>query len=206
MDEFRKRIDDSIGRKEEQNYYYMSMDSQRMLDAGPRGNIARFINHSCDPNAETQKWTVNNDTRVGLFALEDIPANTELTFNYQFESMGEVKKACLCGAKNCSGFIGKKSKKERKEAKGPEEKKDKEKKKKKKKFKVKVKKHADKETGKKWEDLCFRYVYIGFLFHLAKHNVDHRNFLQNPLIYISRPKCMVFKFTFGTWGTILLTF
>ena len=105
MDEFRKRIDDSIGRKEEQNYYYMSMDSQRMLDAGPRGNIARFINHSCDPNAETQKWTVNNDTRVGLFALEDIPANTELTFNYQFESMGEVKKACLCGAKNCSGFI-----------------------------------------------------------------------------------------------------
>ena len=63
MDEFRKRIDDSIGRKEEQNYYYMSMDSQRMLDAGPRGNIARFINHSCDPNAETQKWTVNNDTR-----------------------------------------------------------------------------------------------------------------------------------------------
>lgn len=69
MDEFRKRIDDSIGRKEEQNYYYMSMDSQRMLDAGPRGNIARFINHSCDPNAETQKWTVNNDTRVKILKL-----------------------------------------------------------------------------------------------------------------------------------------
>ena len=109
-----------------------------------------------------------NFFRVGLFALEDIPANTELTFNYQFESMGEVKKACLCGAKNCSGFIGKKSKSKKsieKEAKGPEEKKDKEKKKKKKKFKVK--KLAVKETGKKWEDLCFRYVYFGFLFYLA---------------------------------------
>ena len=41
MDKFRKRMELSIGRKEEQNYYYMSMDSQRMLDAGPRGNIGK---------------------------------------------------------------------------------------------------------------------------------------------------------------------
>lgn len=32
------------------------------------------MNHSCQPNCETQKWTVNGDTRVGLFALVDIPA------------------------------------------------------------------------------------------------------------------------------------
>lgn len=30
------------------------------------------MNHSCQPNCETQKWTVNGDTRVGLFALQDI--------------------------------------------------------------------------------------------------------------------------------------
>ena len=112
-----------------------------------------LLNHSCDPNAETQKWTVNGDTRVGLFALKDIPANTELNFNYQFESMGDQKKACLCGAKNCSGFIGTKSKKVVKEAKtpkgGPEEKK-------KKKIKVKVKKPISKEPEKLWEDFCFR--------------------------------------------------
>ena len=95
--------------------------------------------------------------------------------------MGEVKKACLCGAKNCSGFIGKKSKSKKsieKEAKGPEEKKDKEKKKKKKKFKVK--KLAVKETGKKWEDLCFRYVYFGFLF---RHN--HGNLTESrSVLYV----------------------
>ncbi len=68
------------------------------------------MNHSCDPNCETEKWTVNGDTRVGLFAKRDIPAGTELTFNYQFEAHGEVKKMCLCGAKNCSGWIGKKPK------------------------------------------------------------------------------------------------
>lgn len=46
----------------------------RIIDAGPKGNEARFMNHSCQPNCETQKWTVNGDTRVGLFALTEIPA------------------------------------------------------------------------------------------------------------------------------------
>ena len=31
------------------------------------------MNHSCQPNCETQKWTVNSDVRAGLFALHDIP-------------------------------------------------------------------------------------------------------------------------------------
>lgn len=64
------------------------------------------MNHCCQPNCETQKWTVNGDTRVGLFAIEDIPADTELTFNYNLECIGEEKKVCRCGAPNCSGFIG----------------------------------------------------------------------------------------------------
>ncbi|VDN11171.1 unnamed protein product [Dibothriocephalus latus] len=51
------------------NYYMMQMDSQRIIDAGPKGNLSRFMNHSCDPNLFTQKWTVNGDTRVGLFAV-----------------------------------------------------------------------------------------------------------------------------------------
>lgn len=46
----------------------------RIIDAGPKGNYSRFMNHSCEPNCETQKWTVNGDIRVGLFALHDIPA------------------------------------------------------------------------------------------------------------------------------------
>ncbi len=63
----------------------------------------RFMNHSCDPNCITQKWTVNGDTRVGLFTLRDVEPGTELTFNYQLECVGTTKKKCLCGAKNCSG-------------------------------------------------------------------------------------------------------
>ncbi|KAG9265901.1 histone-lysine N-methyltransferase, H3 lysine-36 and H4 lysine-20 specific isoform X2 [Astyanax mexicanus] len=88
------------------NFYMLTLDKDRIIDAGPKGNEARFMNHSCQPNCETQKWTVNGDTRVGLFALVDISAGTELTFNYNLECLGNGKTVCKCGAPNCSGFLG----------------------------------------------------------------------------------------------------
>ncbi|KAK7141092.1 hypothetical protein R3I93_015294 [Phoxinus phoxinus] len=88
------------------NFYMLTLDKDRIIDAGPKGNQARFMNHSCQPNCETQKWTVNGDTRVGLFALEDIPTGVELTFNYNLECLGNGKTVCKCGASNCSGFLG----------------------------------------------------------------------------------------------------
>uniref|UniRef100_A0A8C5N708 Histone-lysine N-methyltransferase, H3 lysine-36 specific n=1 Tax=Gouania willdenowi TaxID=441366 RepID=A0A8C5N708_GOUWI len=88
------------------NFYMLTLDKDRIIDAGPKGNQARFMNHSCQPNCETQKWTVNGDTRVGLFALQDIPQGVELTFNYNLECRGNGKTACKCGSPNCSGFLG----------------------------------------------------------------------------------------------------
>ncbi|XP_063784025.1 histone-lysine N-methyltransferase, H3 lysine-36 specific isoform X2 [Pseudophryne corroboree] len=88
------------------NFYMLTLDKDRVIDAGPKGNFARFMNHCCQPNCETQKWTVNGDTRVGLFALCDVQAGTELTFNYNLECLGNGKTVCKCGAPNCSGFLG----------------------------------------------------------------------------------------------------
>uniref|UniRef100_A0A8C8JU39 [histone H3]-lysine(36) N-dimethyltransferase n=1 Tax=Oncorhynchus tshawytscha TaxID=74940 RepID=A0A8C8JU39_ONCTS len=88
------------------NFYMLTLDKDRIIDAGPKGNQARFMNHSCRPNCETQKWTVNGDTRVGLFTLIDVPADTELTFNYNLECLGNGKTVCKCEAPNCSGFLG----------------------------------------------------------------------------------------------------
>ncbi|KAH8018946.1 hypothetical protein HPB51_014012 [Rhipicephalus microplus] len=56
-----------------QNFYFLTLAKDRIIDAGPMGNMSRFINHSCQPNCVTQKWTVNGDTRVGIFAIRDIP-------------------------------------------------------------------------------------------------------------------------------------
>ena len=152
IEEFHNRIEVSRAKKEEHNYYYMTVDNSRMIDAGPKGNIARFMNHSCDPNCETQKWTVNGDTRVGLFALKDISDGSELTFNYQFEAMGEVKQACLCGAKNCSGYIGEKPKSNQVSKKSSKQN-----------TKEDDKKKKIKKAVKVWEDLCFRCYEDGML-------------------------------------------
>ena len=54
-----------------------------------QGGYGRFINHSCSPNCETQKWLVRGELTIGLFAKEDIPAGTELTFDYNFDRYGD---------------------------------------------------------------------------------------------------------------------
>lgn len=64
------------------------------------------MNHSCEPNCITQKWIVNGDTRIGIFALHDISAGTELVFDYQFQSCSVEKRPCSCAAARCSGLIG----------------------------------------------------------------------------------------------------
>lgn len=46
------------------------------------------MNHSCNPNCVLQKWVVGNRMRMGIFALKDISAGTELTFDYNFEVYG----------------------------------------------------------------------------------------------------------------------
>ncbi|XP_076140069.1 histone-lysine N-methyltransferase NSD3 isoform X2 [Alosa pseudoharengus] len=88
------------------DFYMLTLTKDRVIDAGPKGNVARFMNHSCSPNCETQKWTVNGEVRIGLFTLCDVPADTELTFNYNLDCLGNGRTSCHCGAENCSGFLG----------------------------------------------------------------------------------------------------
>ena len=61
----------------------------QVVDACRKGNRARFINHSCEPNAETQKWMVKGELKIGFFATKDISAGTELQFDYNFERYGD---------------------------------------------------------------------------------------------------------------------
>ena len=54
-----------------------------------QGGLGRFINHSCLPNCETQKWLVRGELTIGLFAKADIAAGSELTFDYNFDRYGD---------------------------------------------------------------------------------------------------------------------
>jgi len=151
------------------NFYMLTMDKNRIIDAGPKGNFSRFMNHSCCPNLETQKWMVNGDIRVGLFTLRDCIKGEELTFNYNLECIGNEKKACCCGADNCSGFLGVRPKtaaaaaqeKRAREANSKE-----------------AKKKKKKKVRKEHEDDCFRCGWGGELVMCDKGNCPKVYHLQ----------------------------
>ena len=88
------------------HYYFMTLSSSETIDAAERGNAGRFLNHSCQPNCETQKWMVNGELCIGIYALEPIAADEELTFDYNFERYGDNPIKCYCGTKKCGGWIG----------------------------------------------------------------------------------------------------
>jgi SET domain-containing protein len=83
------------------------VDGRTVIDAGVGGNDARFINHSCDPNCESE---VQN-RRVFIRALRSIEPGEELAYDYAIKRDGSDPKnvdriyACRCGAANCRGSM-----------------------------------------------------------------------------------------------------
>ncbi|XP_035217544.1 probable histone-lysine N-methyltransferase CG1716, partial [Stegodyphus dumicola] len=103
--EYRQRVK-HYAKEKNVHSYFMALKTDEILDATSKGNLTRFINHSCDPNCETQKWTVNGELRVGVFAKRSMSAGEELTLDYQFQRYGREAQKCYCGSDNCSGYIG----------------------------------------------------------------------------------------------------
>ena len=89
-----------------QHFYFMALSKDQFVDATCKGNISRFINHSCDPNSETQKWTVNGELRVGFFTKRSINPGEEVSFDYKYERYGNVAQKCFCGSSQCRGWLG----------------------------------------------------------------------------------------------------
>lgn len=93
------------------NFYFLSLGKGLVIDSGMRGSAARFVNHSCDPNSQMQKWYVNGHPRIGLFAgSQGIAAGTEITYDYNFAWFeNSVPQQCRCGSTNCRGIISKRA-------------------------------------------------------------------------------------------------
>ncbi len=62
---------------------------------------AMYINHSCDPNCETEE---DEDERIWIMATRDIQPGEELAYDYfLYDGAGPAK--CTCGAKKCRGTM-----------------------------------------------------------------------------------------------------
>lgn len=82
------------------HHYIFMLDDQYDVDGNVAGNAARYINHSCDANAEAE---IDGD-RIMIYARRDIAAGEEITFDYAFPQE-EALVACVCRASNCRGVI-----------------------------------------------------------------------------------------------------
>nr|GMD94173.1 histone-lysine N-methyltransferase ASHH2-like [Ipomoea batatas] len=93
--------------KGHKHFYFMTLNGSEVIDACAKGNLGRFINHSCDPNCRTEKWMANGEVCIGLFAIRDIKKGEELTFDYNYVRVfGAAAKKCVCGSPQCRGYIG----------------------------------------------------------------------------------------------------
>ncbi|KAG7195165.1 histone methyltransferase set1 [Scheffersomyces spartinae] len=87
--------------------YLFRIDENTVIDATKKGGIARFINHCCDPSCTAKIIKVEGKKRIVIYALRDIDANEELTYDYKFErESNDVERIpCLCGASTCKGYL-----------------------------------------------------------------------------------------------------
>ena len=82
--------------------YLFNLNNRYDLDGDFKYNSARLINHSCNPNCESD----GKGLKLWIFALRDIQKNEELSYDYGFGYDKDYKDyICKCGAKNCCGYI-----------------------------------------------------------------------------------------------------
>jgi SET domain-containing protein len=49
-------IDEAEMNRRSDSVYIMELDDHVYIDARRKGNLSRFINHSCDPNCVAERW------------------------------------------------------------------------------------------------------------------------------------------------------
>jgi len=92
---------ESLLRCEAGNEFIFSLGDEWDLDGSVPWNPARFLNHSCEPNCETERI----EGRIWIIAIRNIQAGEELTFNYGYGLEDYREHLCHCGAAGCVGYM-----------------------------------------------------------------------------------------------------
>lgn len=105
-EESEKRADEQYERGDSQNLdeghvYIFELDDKWDIDGNIQWNTARLINHSCDPNCETE----DNDNFIWIEAMRDIKKGEEITYNYGYDLENYYDHICKCGSDNCVGYV-----------------------------------------------------------------------------------------------------
>jgi hypothetical protein len=78
--------------------YFFGINTKWSIDGSPRSNTARYINHSCRPNANAYV----TGRRVWIWSKRRIRAGEEITYNYGREYFDDYIKPVGCKCAKCS--------------------------------------------------------------------------------------------------------
>ena len=98
---------DDSGDVESGHTFLFTLNDDWVIDANYKGNDARWINHSCNPNC----YADERDGRIFITALRNIQAGEELNYDYgliieeRYTKKLKAEYACLCGAPKCTGTM-----------------------------------------------------------------------------------------------------
>lgn len=87
--------------------YFFGVNSRWTIDGSPRSNVARYINHSCRPNAEA----LISGRRVWIWSKRNIAPGEEVAYDYGKEYFQDIIEPMGC---RCGGCEAKSKKPERK--------------------------------------------------------------------------------------------
>lgn len=85
--------------------YIFEVNKRHDIDGHMAWNTARLINHSCEPNCQSE----NLRGHIWITAQRDIAKGEELTFDYGFDVENWQEHPCRCGSPKCVGYIVAKS-------------------------------------------------------------------------------------------------
>jgi len=83
------------------NGYVFTINKFFDIDGSVQWNPARYINHGCAANAESD---IIKD-RVWIIAARTIRKGEEVLYNYNYDLVDAFDNPCCCGAENCVGYI-----------------------------------------------------------------------------------------------------
>jgi SET domain-containing protein len=83
------------------NPFIFCLDDETDVDGDVPWNPARFLNHSCEPNAEAEIF----GDQIWILALRDIRTGEEITFNYSYDLENHEEHPCRCGSAQCVGYM-----------------------------------------------------------------------------------------------------
>jgi hypothetical protein len=96
-----KQLEKSKGHSIDGGVYIFELNKRYDIDGKVPWNLAQYINHSCNPNAETE----DQDGHIWIIAAKDIKKGEEITYNYGYDFKDYKDHPCKCGSKNCVGYI-----------------------------------------------------------------------------------------------------